>query len=74
MRVTRKTRLRVRLENLLFAVLFLGAVGLAAYLTTRYDALLKGVFDTRDVAYYVLFTLTFLVLAVRRLDADRLQP
>jgi ABC-2 type transport system permease protein len=43
-------------------------------LLTHYDALLKGVFDTRDVAYYVLFTLTFLVLAVRRLDADRLQP
>jgi ABC-2 type transport system permease protein len=41
---------------------------------THYDSLLKGVFDTRDVAYYVLFTLTFLVLAVRRLDADRLQP
>lgn len=38
MRVTRKSRLRLRLENLAFHVLFLGAVGLAAYLTTRYHA------------------------------------
>ncbi|MCU0936212.1 MAG: GldG family protein [Gammaproteobacteria bacterium] len=36
MRVTRKSRLRLRLENLAFHLLFLGAVGLAAYLTTRY--------------------------------------
>jgi ABC-2 type transport system permease protein len=41
---------------------------------THYDSLLRGVFDTRDVAYYLLFTITFLALAVRRLDADRLQP
>jgi ABC-2 type transport system permease protein len=43
-------------------------------LLTHYDALLKGVFDTRDVAYYLLFTVTFLVFAIRRLDADRLRP
>jgi ABC-2 type transport system permease protein len=42
-------------------------------LLTHYDALLKGVFDTQDVAYYLLFITTFLVLSVRRLDADRLQ-
>ncbi len=36
MRVTRKSRLRLRLENLVFYVLFLGTVGLSAYLTTRY--------------------------------------
>jgi len=48
MRVTRKTRLRVRLENLLFAVLFLGAVGLAAYLTTRYDAQLDWTASARN--------------------------
>jgi ABC-2 type transport system permease protein len=41
---------------------------------THYDALLKGVFDTRDVVYYVLFIAAFLTLAVRRLDAERLQP
>jgi len=42
-------------------------------LLTHYDALLKGVFDTQDVAYYLLFITTFLVLSIRRLDADRLQ-
>lgn len=34
---------------------------------------MKGVFDTQDVVYYLLFTVTFLVLATRRLDNDRLQ-
>jgi ABC-2 type transport system permease protein len=42
-------------------------------LLTHYDALLKGVFDTQDIIYYLLFSATFLVLAIRRLDADRLQ-
>jgi ABC-type uncharacterized transport system involved in gliding motility auxiliary subunit len=36
MRVTRKSRLRIRLENLLFVVLFLAAMGLLAWLSTRY--------------------------------------
>jgi hypothetical protein len=31
------------------------------------------VFDTQDVMYYLLFTGLFLVLSVRRLDAQRLQ-
>lgn len=53
-----------------------GASGVFRYLSvlTHYDSLLKGVFDTRDVAYYLLFCLAFLVLAIRRLDAERLQP
>jgi len=42
-------------------------------LLSHYDALLKGVFDTKDVAYYMLFSITFLVMSIRRLDADRLQ-
>ncbi|MDZ7751902.1 MAG: ABC transporter permease subunit [Gammaproteobacteria bacterium] len=42
-------------------------------LLTHYDALLKGVFDSQDVVYYVLFSITFLVLGIRRLDAERLQ-
>jgi len=42
-------------------------------LLSHYDALLKGVFDTKDVAYYLLFSITFLVMSIRRLDADRLQ-
>ena len=46
---------------------------LLAYLSLlgHLDALLRGVVDTRDVAYYVLFTVLFLGLAVRRLDALR---
>lgn len=42
-------------------------------LLRHYDAMLKGIFDSSDVVYYLLFILTFLVLSVRRLDADRLQ-
>jgi len=37
------------------------------------QALLSGRFDTADVLYFVLFAVTFLVLAMRRLDADRLR-
>jgi ABC-2 type transport system permease protein len=36
------------------------------------EPFLKGVFDTRDVVYHVLFIATFLALSVRRLDMDRL--
>jgi ABC-type uncharacterized transport system involved in gliding motility auxiliary subunit len=36
MRVTRKSRLRLKAEGLLFLVLFLGAVGITAHLSTRY--------------------------------------
>ncbi len=42
-------------------------------LLTHYETLLKGVVDIRDVAYYILFVTTFLVLSIRRLDAERLQ-
>ena len=33
----------------------------------------RGLIDTADVAYFVLFIVTFLTLTVRRLDADRLR-
>jgi ABC-2 type transport system permease protein len=48
--------------------------GLFAYLSLvrHYEALLRGVFNSSDILYYLLFIITFLVLAVRRLDADRL--
>lgn len=39
---------------------------------SHYDPLLKGVFNTADVAYFVLFICTFLALTVRRLDGERL--
>ena len=40
---------------------------------SHYQSLLKGVFNSSDVVYYLLFTATFIVLSIRRLDADRLQ-
>jgi ABC-2 type transport system permease protein len=42
-------------------------------LTRHYEPLLRGMFNSVDVAYYALFIVAFLVLAVRRLDAERLQ-
>ena len=36
------------------------------------EPFLKGLFDTRDVVYHLLFIVTFLALSVRRLDMDRL--
>jgi len=36
------------------------------------EPFLKGLFDTRDVIYHLLFIGTFLALGVRRLDMDRL--
>ena len=52
-----------------------GAGTVLSYLSllTHFDALLKGVFNTEDVVYYLLFSATFLALGVRRLDAERLQ-
>jgi ABC-2 type transport system permease protein len=51
------------------------ASGLFAYLSlaSHANAMLRGVFDTRDLAYYALFIFSFLVLSVKRLDALRLQ-
>lgn len=48
--------------------------GLIAYLSlfNHYQPFLQGVFDTADAAYHLLLIVTFLVLSVRRLDADRL--
>lgn len=39
----------------------------------HYEALLRGLFNSSDIFYYLLFIATFLVLSIRRLDADRLQ-
>ncbi len=46
-----------------------------AYLSIlrHYEALLKGVFNSADLIYYLLFIVMFLVLTVRRLDAERTQ-
>jgi len=39
----------------------------------HYEALMKGLINTTDLAYFVLVILTFLVLSVHSLDNDRLQ-
>lgn len=38
----------------------------------HHDALLRGLFDSADIMYYVLFSVAFLGLAIRRLDDERL--
>jgi len=48
--------------------------GLFRYLSlqTHLDSFLKGLFSSADLAYYLLLAITFLVLATRRLDEQRL--
>ncbi len=52
----------------------LARVGVLSQLSllNHYEPFLKGVFDTGDLAYHLLFAATFLTFAVRRLDMDRL--
>ncbi len=49
--------------------------GLLGYLSVlhHYEPLLKGLFSSVDVIYYLLVITLFLVFSIRRLDADRLQ-
>ena len=51
-----------------------GAQAVVQYLSllTHFQDLRRGLVNTTDVAYYLLFIATFLVLTIRRLDADRL--
>ncbi|MCG6934863.1 MAG: ABC transporter permease subunit, partial [Proteobacteria bacterium] len=51
------------------------ASGLLSYLSIlrHFEAMARGVFSSADLAYFLLFITTFLVLSIRRLDADRLQ-
>ncbi|MEE8150169.1 MAG: ABC transporter permease subunit [Nitrosomonadaceae bacterium] len=39
----------------------------------HYESFNRGIIDTYDLVYFVLFTLTFLVLSIRRLDGERLR-
>ena len=41
-------------------------------LLNHYEPFLRGIFDSTDTIYHLLFITTFLVLSIRRLDADRL--
>ncbi len=42
-------------------------------LTRHFQSFSSGLIDTADIAYFLLFIITFLTLTVRRLDADRLR-
>ena len=65
----------------LFALSFLDRVlpgdpsGILASLSLmhRFQSFTGGLLDTGDIAYFILFIVTFLTLTVRRLDADRLR-
>jgi len=41
-------------------------------LLTHYNNLLDGLFDLSDVVYYLIMTLSFMVLSVWRLDMERM--
>lgn len=51
------------------------ASGLLSYLSMlrHFESLGKGIFSSSDIIYYLLFITVFIVLSIRRLDADRLQ-
>jgi ABC-2 type transport system permease protein len=42
-------------------------------LVRHFQSFSSGLIDSGDIAYFVLFIVTFLTLTVRRLDADRLR-
>lgn len=46
-----------------------------AYLSLmrHFEPFSRGLLDTKDFAYFILFIITFLTLTIRRLDADRLR-
>jgi ABC-2 type transport system permease protein len=52
-----------------------GEVNVLSYLSmlAHYEPLLKGLFNSTDVLYYLLTTVLFLGFTIRRLDAMRLQ-
>lgn len=51
-----------------------GGQNVAAYLSIlrHHQSMLEGVFNSSDLAYYLILITTFLVLTIRQLDRDRL--
>jgi ABC-2 type transport system permease protein len=41
--------------------------------STHFQSFASGLIDTADLAFFILFIVTFLTLTIRRLDADRLR-
>ena len=52
-----------------------GSAGLLSQLSllTHYAPMLRGLINTADIAYFVLFIATFLLLTIRQMDSQRLQ-
>ena len=52
-----------------------GGANVLAYLSlhTHFAPLLRGILNTRDIAYFLLFIAGFIVLAIRQLETQRLQ-
>jgi ABC-2 type transport system permease protein len=52
-----------------------GTTNIFSYLSlhTHFTALLRGIVNTRDVAYFVLFIAAFIGLTIRQLETQRLQ-
>ncbi len=42
-------------------------------LHSHFSSLLRGIFNTKDIAYFILFITGFLVLTIRQLETQRLQ-
>jgi gliding motility-associated transport system permease protein len=58
-----------------FAATGSGGNGVLDYLSllSHYQPLLQGVFSSTDIFYYLLLTISCLLLSIRRLDTERLQ-
>jgi ABC-2 type transport system permease protein len=41
-------------------------------MSKHFQSFTRGVIDTSDVVYFMLFIVTFITLTIRRLDSDRL--
>lgn len=52
-----------------------GDANVLSYLSlhTHFTAMLRGILNTRDIAYFLLFIFGFIVLAIRQLETQRLQ-
>jgi ABC-2 type transport system permease protein len=50
-----------------------GSIMRTLSLLKHYESFNRGLIDTFDLAYFSLFIITFLVLAIRRLDGERLR-
>jgi ABC-2 type transport system permease protein len=51
-----------------------GAIVAYLSIVNHYEPFLRGLFNTSNVAYYVVLSLTCLIFSIRRLEADRANP